>query len=113
MIIRVLESSGSTDSEATTINVPILRAVDASQVTVGQSMSIPIVADDADGIPPALLILNAPEGSSFDDNGDGTRTFRWSPTSAQTGIYVLSVMARDHSDASKTDTMDIHIEVLP
>ena len=113
MIIRVLESSGNTDSEATSINVPMLRAVDASQVTIGQSVSIPIVADDADGIPPALLILNAPEGSSFDDNGDGTRTFRWRPTSAQTGMYVLSVMARDHSDASKTDTMDIYIEVLP
>ena len=113
MIIRVLDGMGSTVSGPTASNVPVLRAVDASQVSVGQSVSIRIVADDADGIPPGLILLNAPEGSSFDDNGDGTRTFRWSPTSAQTGTYVLSVLARDHSDASKTDTMDVDIEVLP
>ena len=113
MIIRVMDGAGSTDSGATANSVPVLRTVDASQVSVGQSVSIRIVADDADGFPPALLILNAPEGSSFDDNGDGTRTFHWSPTSAQTGIHVLSVMARDHSDASKTDTMDVNIEVFP
>ena len=113
MIIRVLNGAGNTGSGASANSAPVLRAVDASQVSVGQSVSIRIVADDADGIPPALLILNAPDGSSFDDNGDGTRTFRWSPTSAQTGTHVLSVMARDHSDASKTDTMNVNIEVFP
>ena len=119
MVITVTEAAVATGSGGTGTqgssgnNAPVLRAVGAAQVYVGQSVSIRIVADDSDGIPPALLILNAPQGSSFDDNGDGTRTFRWIPASFQAGTHVLSVVARDHSDASLTDTMDVTIEVFP
>ena len=119
MVITVMDATGGTDSGntetqvSTGISVPVLRSVESSQVNVGQSVSIRIVADDDDGVPPALLIPNAPEGSTFDDNGDGTRTFRWSPTSAQTGTHVLSVVARDHFNASLTDTIDVIVEVFP
>ena len=119
MVITVTEAAVSTGSGGTGMqgssgnNAPVLRAVGAAQVYVGQSVSVRIVADDSDGIPPALLILDAPQGSSFDDNGDGTRTFRWIPATFQAGTHVLSVVARDHSDASLTDTMDVTIEVFP
>jgi len=92
-------------------SAPVLRAVDAQSIAVGQVLSINIAADDADGVPPALLILNAPQDASFNDNGDGTRTFVWQPTVLDVGRRVLTFVALDNTVSGLSDTMDVVVTV--
>jgi len=90
---------------------PVLRPVPALAVKVNQRLSQRIVADDADGMPPSLIMLNAPEGSSLDDNGDGTRSFNWQPGSADIGTRTVTFIARDSSVPTFNDTLDIEVQV--
>lgn len=70
-------------------------------------------ATDADGVPPAMSIRNLPTGASFDDNGNGTRNFRWRRGASDTGRQVFSLLATDHAISSFTDTMDLVVIIQP
>lgn len=94
-----------------TANAPVIRSVEPQSVRVGQTLSIRIRADDADGIPPALLVLDRPDGASFSDSGNGTRTFNWTPSDADVGRLVLTFVARDHEQSSLTDTIEVEVQV--
>ncbi len=94
-------------------SVPIFRPIQRQVAKVGSVLAIRVQADDADGIPPALIILNKPQHSSFEDNGDGTRTFYWQPRPEQVGDHTIIFVARDHVRPSLTDTLNVEIRVTP
>lgn len=122
LFIRVVDSinddnnSGTGSSEnnnppESTANAPVIRNIESQSVKVGQSLSFRVKADDEDGIPPALLVLDRPDGASFSDNGDGSRSFSWTPSDADTGRLVLTFVARDHEQPGLTDTIDVEVQV--
>ena len=67
-----------------------------------------VSASDADGIFPALTTSTLPTGATFTDNGDGTGSFDWTPTYAQSGSYPVTFRA---SDGSLVDTEIVTITV--
>ena len=104
-------SDGNNTPSESTANAPVIRNVEPQRVRVGQTLSIRIKADDEDGIPPALLVLDRPNGASFSDSGDGSRTFIWTPSDADIGRLVLTFVARDHEQPSLTDTINVEVQV--
>lgn len=74
---------------------PIILGVQNLRVTVGQAVSIIIVPVDIDGVVPNLRLMDLPEGASFEDNGNGTRTFRWTPQEQHKGFTELKFVATD------------------
>lgn len=122
LVIRVVDSindDNNSDSDSgesntptgSTANPPVIRRVDPQRVRIGQTLSIRIKADDEDGVPPALLVLDRPSGASFSDSGDGSRTFIWTPTDTDVGRLVLTFVARDHEQPSLTDTINVEVQV--
>lgn len=95
------------------ISAPVFRPVPNLTVQVGQQLSQRVIADDADGVPPSLIVLNAPDGSSLDDNGDGTRSFNWRPGQADVGTRTLTFIARDHDVPGLGDTLNVEVRVTP
>jgi len=74
---------------------PTINAIDNLSVNVGEEVSLLISAADDDGSVPALYLESAPAGSTLDDNGDGTRTFRWMPDTQATGTVDVVLVAAD------------------
>jgi hypothetical protein len=93
-------------------SAPVLRPVPAKTVRIGEVLSVRIHADDADGFPPALVVVNSPATAAFLDNGDGTRTFSWRPTETDVGRRVFTIVARDHSVAGLSDTLELIVDVV-
>ena len=111
MAITVLDTSQAQDSVTPGVAPPIFRNIDRQQTNAGALVSFRVQADDADGIPPSLIVLNAPEGSSFDDNGDGTRMFRWQTSTQNAGIYTLTFIASDHDRPEVTARQEVELVV--
>lgn len=90
---------------------PVFRPVAMQQARVGEQVALRIVADDPDGVPPGLTILNPPTNASLDDNGDGTRTFRWLvPADAEPG-YIFTFLARDHDLPSLNASLQVEFRI--
>lgn len=105
----VPEGNPQTD---TTSSAPEFRPVPVADVRIGEELSVRIQADDADGFPPALIVVNSPATATFLDNGDGTRTFRWRPTDSDVGRQVFTIVARDHSEVGLSDTLELIVDVV-
>jgi len=74
---------------------PSVNPLTEQSVAAGESLAVRVSGWDPDGGVPGLYLANMPEGSSFDDNGDGTRTFNWTPGIEDIGEYTLTVIASD------------------
>jgi len=85
--------------------------LESLQISVGQSVAQRVVATDANGIPPSLIVLNAPSGSEFLDNGDGSRMFYWTPTEDDVGIRTLHFEAKDSDFSELADYTSIVISI--
>ena len=65
-----------------TNRAPVLADIGDRVINENQQFSLTLVATDPDGNDFAFSVLNAPEGSSLEDN-----LFRWRPTFEQAGVY--------------------------
>ncbi|MFK7893283.1 MAG: DUF5060 domain-containing protein [Granulosicoccus sp.] len=111
MVIRVSDQpQGNPGLDSA--NPPVLQPVSDVVASVGVELSIRIGAEDLDGVPPALTIVGMPDNSSFDDNRDGTRTFRWRPSESDLGRTIMTLVARDHSVPDLMDTRQLVIDVI-
>ena len=90
---------------------PVIIPVQDQQVSLGSTVSFRVRTIDADGKPPNLHVEFMPPGSSFEDNGDGSRTFFWQPNSDYVGNLNLRFIAIDHEDYSVSSTQDVMIKV--
>ncbi len=84
-------------------------------VYLGQTLNLVVRATSEDGSVPGLAMDRMPVDSSFFDNGDGTRTFRWFPYPVNLGDTYVNVIAIDAHDPSiRTDkTIKIRVERDP
>jgi hypothetical protein len=89
--------------------VPTLAAIGAKNTTEGIQLNFNISASDPDGTLPGLAASPLPSGASFIDNGDGTGTFDWTPGFTQVGIYNVTFVA---SDGSQADSEQVSVSVI-
>lgn len=93
-------------------SAPELIPVERQRVAVDGDLRFRVAAIDKDGTIPSLYLENAPENVRFEDNGDGSREFYWTPNSTQGGVHELNVIATDEMDASLVATMVITVDVF-
>jgi len=67
---------------------------------------------DIDGHVPGLFVDSAPAGSEFNDNGDGSRTFRWRPNESQIGQHRMLFVTVDALDTSLRFSQSVFIDVV-
>ena len=92
-----------------TQNFPPILAVMNASISLGETFVYRIKPVDPEGFAPILHIIVLPEGARFDDNGDGSRTFIWTPETV--GDYEFRVVATDSMDASLTTEMPMILKV--
>jgi len=90
---------------------PIVNPLTEQYVAPGDTLSVRISGWDPDGGVPGLYIQNMPEGASFDDNGDGTRTFSWTPESEDIGYLGLTVVATDAQEDGSSGSGYLYIVI--
>ena len=70
-----------------TNRAPVLGAIGNKSVDENSLLQFNVTAADIDNNGLALWATGLPSGASFVDHGDGTGTFTWTPTFAQSGSY--------------------------
>ncbi len=101
--------------EAVTITVgqdnqpPVLAPIADQQVPVGSVVQIPVSARDPDGDAIVLSMSSLPSGASFSDAGNGTGSFDWVP--GVVGNFALDVMATDAGTPPATATESFTLTV--
>ncbi|MCP4582048.1 MAG: tandem-95 repeat protein [candidate division Zixibacteria bacterium] len=102
------------DSEVVQITVndfnlpPQITSVGDRVLDEGAYLSFIVVATDPDGDVPSLTIFDSPVNSTFEDYGNGTALFTFSPDSTQAGIYNVGFIA---NDGALVDTEMVEITV--
>jgi len=81
------------------------------QVVVGSTFSMSVKGVSDNGVP-ALILREAPAGSRFTDNRDGTRTFSWTPSGDRVGSHSVAIVARHPTDPSLESERRFQLEVL-
>jgi hypothetical protein len=87
---------------------PVFTAIGDQTVAEGEHLSFQVEAADPDGDPVAYALVNPPVGASFDP---GTRTFDWTPTFEQAGVYPR--VRFEATDGRVTGPVEIQITVTP
>jgi hypothetical protein len=88
---------------------PVLSAPATQTVAVGSTLNFDVTATDADGDHVTLTGSALPPGSAFNDNGDNTGTFLWSPVSGQAGTYTASFSGNDGRGGSGSASTEITV----
>ena len=91
---------------------PALAPFTPQTITVGQALSIRVIPTDADGDVPSVRLLNFPDGAVFSDNGDGTRTFSWTPAERHLGLNTLTFEVIDALNPSLTAQRTLPVDVV-
>ena len=89
----------------------LLRFIPNMAVQVGQTLIHRVEVDTINGQPPGLNVWNAPDGAEFRDNGDGSRTFLWTPTASDIGLRTITFAARDEQSGELVDTLNVEIQI--
>ena len=87
---------------------PEITCPGAQSVNENEYLEFDVTATDPDGEIPSLSAENLPSGAEFTDNGDGTGTFKWTPTYDQSGNYDVTFTA---SSGGLEDTCVVDITV--
>ncbi len=114
--VRFIATDGAlADTEVVAVTVtsagnqrPVLAAIGPRTVDENQNLSFNISASDPDATTPVLFAPNLPPGATFDDNGNGTGSFDWTPTFTQAGVYNVRFVA---TDGALADTEIVAITV--
>ncbi len=110
------DDSSATDFEIVAITVveagnrsPVLASIGPRSTTEYINLNFSVSASDIESIP-SLSASSLPSGATFNDNGNGTGTFDWTPGYYQSGIYNVTFTATD--DSSATDFEIVTITVI-
>lgn len=76
---------------------------------VGNPIVFVVAPSDPDGVVPGVFLKSGPAGATLDDNGDGTRTFRWNPSSAGTVSVEFTVTDGQDSTLKRMVTTTLSI----
>ncbi len=106
-VVLVTDSSGATSNASATVRInstPVIQSVTTHQVAAGRTLTIKLIAMDADGNKPVFHAIALPDGATLSAAG----VFNWAHASPM-GIYTISVAASD-LDATGS-TMSFTVEV--
>ncbi|NBO63667.1 MAG: tandem-95 repeat protein, partial [Acidobacteria bacterium] len=91
---------------------PQLTITGGQSITVGQQVSLTVIATDPDtGQELLLSATETPNGSTFRQNTATTGEFLWTPTTSQTGVFNVTFRVADNGTPSLTDTKTVAITV--
>jgi hypothetical protein len=96
-----------------TNGAPVLAELSPQRATVGQLLELMVSATDPDNDALALSVSNAPVGATFQDLGNGTGTFRWTPSATQLGSRTVTFHATDAATPMASAMRDVTISVGP
>ena len=74
---------------------PFFVGLENVRIEAGQTLALRFVPRDPEGELPGMFAQQLPEGATFDDNFDGTRTLNWQPLQADIGITAFTAVAID------------------
>ncbi len=74
---------------------PYFEDLENVRVTAGDLVEIQFIPEDPEGELPGMFPQELPEGATFDDNFDGTKTLRWQTYQADIGVNEFTVVAVD------------------
>jgi hypothetical protein len=90
-------------------SAPVVTAPDTRTVNEGDALSFNVSASDVNGDHVTLSATGVPSGATFNDNGDNTGTFSWTPGSTQSGTYVVTFAGDDGHGGTATDATTITV----
>ena len=103
LIGSILLGTVQTTANAQTGNqAPTIAPISTVTVNVDEEVRVRIQPFDSDGDVPGLNLLSGPSGSTLEDNGDGTRSFVWTPRRNEVGEFTITVRAIDAVAVSYT-----------
>ena len=74
---------------------PVLQYMDNVIAVEGDRIAFMVLASDPDGTVPSLSAAPLPAGAKFNDHGDGSGVFDWTPSVGQAGSYGITFTAQD------------------
>ena len=96
-----------------TNGAPYFEGLANVRVEAGQLLQIRYVPRDPEGELPGMFSQQLPEGATFDDNFDGTKTLRWQTYQADVGITEFVVVAIDPDASGYRSAQAVLIAVDP
>lgn len=100
-------------SQVSANSPPTIEQLAEARILVGDQLRQRVIPRDEDGDVPGLRMENFPPGAMFSDNGDGTRTFVWTPGIEDVGTRELRFVAFDARDVNLSTTEAFRVVVLP
>ncbi len=105
--------------EVVTVNVgpppnlpPVLADIPPQETKEAVNLNFGVSATDPNGTTPVLTAANLPGSATFNDHGDGTGTFDWTPGFSDAGVYNVMFYATDEIDAALIDSAEVQVTVL-
>ncbi|ASJ70639.1 endo-1,4-beta-xylanase [Granulosicoccus antarcticus] len=92
---------------------PFFEGLSNVRVEAGQRLEIRYVPRDPEGELPGMFPLALPEGATFDDNFDGTKTLNWQTYQADIGITGFTVVAIDPDNGEYRSSQTVLIAIDP
>jgi len=100
--------------DPSTNQAPFFEDLENVEVVAGEILEVVYRPQDAEGELPGMFPEKLPQGASFDDNFDGSKTFRWQPLQNNVGFLKFTVTALDPVNQLYRSSQSIIIKtVLP
>lgn len=90
---------------------PFFEGLTNVRVEAGELVEIRYVPRDPEGDLPGMFPQELPDGASFDDNFDGTKTLRWQTYQADVGVNDFTVVAVDPAVGAYRSSQTVFIAV--
>jgi hypothetical protein len=110
------DTSGAADSEVVEITVisagnqtPVLDSIGPRSANEGSSLTFRVYATDLDRDSIVLSATNLPANATLTDSGNGSGSFRFSPSYTQAGAYNVTFFARDSVGAVDSEVVAITV----
>jgi PKD repeat protein len=107
---NAMTGTASTSIQVSGVNhAPVVSAPASELVDEGQQLTFGVSATDQDGDAVGLSATGAPPGASFNDNGDNTGTFDWTPSYSQSGSYTVTFVGNDGNGGTGSASTAIEV----
>jgi len=90
---------------------PFFEGLENQELQAGEILEVIYRPLDPDGDLPGMFPNELPRGATFDDNFDGSKTFRWQPLQRDVGIREFAVTAVDAVNPAYRYTQNIRIKI--
>jgi|GEM_PF-930642 len=90
---------------------PTIDPILDQSIAAGSALEIVVVPRDPERVVPGLVANGLPSGATFDDNGNGTRSFNWTPSANDVGSHIVTFEAIDATDRNLRQTVSVTVTV--